>query len=196
MKTNIVTNVVIAFAVGGSSTLSLSSENRNIFESTNNPNNSFVCPPINVPLNIQPSDGPITIEPTAQSGDLCTLTLQDVSGIPVPVARSYDGSDWEVTAGPFASILSPPTCFNGKCTFEKLPEPDSTQKKYVLTSYFHIGFGAQADAARLLEQATFGPTRATIDALAAVPSADKYEAWVKDQIATPMTSHREYYRKR
>lgn len=178
-----VSNVVIASAVGAVSALSHAS--------------AVTCPPIDSSISFFPSNGVIAINPTAQSGDLCTLTLLDSSiGVSTPVARSYDGLDWEVAAGPFSSILSPPICSNTICTFENLPEQISPVKTYVLTSYFHTGFGVDADAARLLEQATFGPTRTSIDALSAISSADKYETWVKDQIAMPLTSHREYYRKR
>ena len=84
--------------------------------------NSFTCPQVDSPLNILPNDGIISVAKTAQSGDLCTLTLLDpVTGVLSPVARSYDGSDWEVTAGPFAEILSPPICSKGICKFVNKP---------------------------------------------------------------------------
>ena len=149
-------------------------------------------------LRIAPNkNGIIAIYSTSNLGYLCTLTLKDpASGTLMPVARSYDGSDWEVTAGPLASTLAKPICSNGICKFDNIPESDSNEKTYILTSYFHMSLSEYADAARLLEQATFGPTRATISALADLSGADKYEKWVKDQMGKPLTSHREYYRKR
>eukprot|EP00586_Coscinodiscus_wailesii_P011040 CAMPEP_0172493050 /NCGR_PEP_ID=MMETSP1066-20121228/24373_1 /TAXON_ID=671091 /ORGANISM="Coscinodiscus wailesii, Strain CCMP2513" /LENGTH=895 /DNA_ID=CAMNT_0013263005 /DNA_START=387 /DNA_END=3071 /DNA_ORIENTATION=+ len=130
------------------------------------------------------------------SGDLCILSIQEPESTSKPVGRSYDGADWEISAGPFAQSLSAPICSESVCIFVGLPEPDSANESYVLTSYHHDGFGIEAEAARFLEQATFGPTRSTIDNLVA-SGENKYTTWVKNQIETvPMSSHREYYRRR
>ena len=51
----------------------------------------------------------------------------------------------------------------------------------------------ELSASRFLEQATFGPTRESINDLAT--NLD-YEGWIVDQINTPHVTMREYYRKR
>ena len=54
-------------------------------------------------------------------------------------------------------------------------------------AYAQAGSAAQRDAARLLTQATYGPTMADIDRVASIgPSA-----WINQQIATPATLHLE-----
>eukprot|EP00928_Gymnodinium_smaydae_P027006 TRINITY_DN2102_c0_g1_i1.p1 TRINITY_DN2102_c0_g1~~TRINITY_DN2102_c0_g1_i1.p1 ORF type:complete len:1927 (+),score=287.17 TRINITY_DN2102_c0_g1_i1:97-5877(+) len=47
--------------------------------------------------------------------------------------------------------------------------------------------------AEFLIRASFGPTRASVDALQALPN---HEAWIEQQMALPATSHRAYYRQR
>jgi uncharacterized protein (DUF1800 family)/uncharacterized protein (DUF1501 family) len=167
----------------------------------------FSCPEVGVdgtPVSLvietssilEASASGISVDSTLMLGDLCILTIQGSESTSKPVARSYDAADWEISAGPFTQSLTSPICSGSVCTFVDLPIPDSADETYVLTSYHHNGFGTEAEAARFLEQATFGPTRATIDSLVA-SGQDKYMTWVKDQIETvPMSSHREYYRRR
>eukprot|EP00746_Dinoflagellata_sp_MGD_P168408 gnl/MRDRNA2_/MRDRNA2_99843_c0_seq1.p1 gnl/MRDRNA2_/MRDRNA2_99843_c0~~gnl/MRDRNA2_/MRDRNA2_99843_c0_seq1.p1 ORF type:complete len:1948 (-),score=297.36 gnl/MRDRNA2_/MRDRNA2_99843_c0_seq1:198-6041(-) len=54
-------------------------------------------------------------------------------------------------------------------------------------------FRTKEKDARFLIQASFGPTRASMKELSKFQS---YEAWIKDQMALPIESHREYYRAR
>lgn len=154
----------------------------------------YVCPqasgnPVAIDTPDATSPAGITI---ASSAILCTLTLTDISsGISAPVARSYDGKEWEVTAGPLVATLAPP---NGG-TFKGLPVPKKLSERYVLTSYDHTGFGEDADATRFLQQATFGPTRSSISEM--VATGNDYETWVTNQIeSVPLSSHREYWRRR
>ncbi len=148
--------------------------------------------------------GGIQISLSSQTGDLCTLTLKKSNyafASPeafqgAPIARSYDGLAWEKTAGPLSATLPKPICTTSYCTFVGLPPPDSNEDTYLLTSYSHSGFGVEAEAARFLQQASFGPSRDTINGLVAT-SGDKFEKWVKNQIQNvPLSSHREYYRRR
>lgn len=147
----------------------------------------FACPDAGTSVTIPGSDivqaasssaGGITVDKTLASGNLCTLTLQDTNDddpstvVPIPVARSFDGGNWEITAGPLSRTLPSMTCSPSDCTFVGLPllasdTDDELNKIYVLTSYSHASPGPEADAARFLEQATFGPTRETIDSLVA-----------------------------
>ncbi len=149
--------------------------------------------------------GGIQISLSSQTGDLCTLTLKKSNyafASPeafqgAPIARSYDGLAWEKTAGPLSATLPKPICTTSYCTFVGLPPPDSNEDTYLLTSYSHSGFGVEAEAARFLEQASFGPSRDTINGLLVATSGNKYERWVKNQIENvPLSSHREYFRRR
>ena len=168
----------------------------------------YVCPPIgSAPLVLPLSEGSSTFDPlvlnaTAQDGELCTLTLRDAAGFR-PVARSYDGKDWEVTAGPLSETLESPSCSDAPdtpapgqvrhCSFSSIPPPANNDTAYVLTTYSHSGFGDAAEASRFLEQATFGPTKTTINDLAA--SGLNFQGWIESQIALPATSLRETYRR-
>lgn len=166
---------------------------------------SLIIPTHDVIAAASSSTGGISTAITQQSGDLCTLTLQDISSdsdpvLHVPIARSYDGRDWEATAGPLSDTLtSSLSCSEDNvCTFVGLSAPKYDTQSYVLTSYHHTGFGQEAEAARFLEQATFGPTRSTIDDLvtSSLSQEEKYKMWVRNQVENvPMSSHREMYRR-
>ena len=175
---------------------------------------SFACPDANSsgPVSLViPADavanasssanGGIALETTSAVGELCTLTLEyeDESGaVSKPIARSYDGNGWEKTAGAFSQSLPMPDCSSGlNCIFLDLPPPEG-DKNYVLTSYFHAGFGEKAEVARFLEQSTFGPSRDTINQLhSSSAGGDKYRSWIYNQVYNvPMTSHREWFRRR
>ncbi len=169
--------------------------------------NHFACPPPGSSIVIPRTAieaGYIQLDVTSSNGgDLCTLTLQDSSNgpsVPIPVSRSYDGRDWEITAGPFSDTMSQPDCVTSVCTFSDFPPlKNDDDVSYVLTSYFRDvdDIGAEAEVARFLEQATFGPSRDTIQDLAnSNAGQDKYFNWVKNQVENiPMNSHREYFRK-
>ncbi len=179
---------------------------------------SFTCPPLDssslsstLELSISSVESAsFTIGIANNSpGYLCTLTRHDISNNNsiVPIARSYEGNNWEVSAGSYAEILSQPSCgapdaVEGACLFESLPPQgaDIDAYVYVLTSYQHaVAGGKKAEAARFLEQATFGRTKADIDSLYSTTATNSgepdYLSWLTDQImTTPMTSHRAYYR--
>ncbi len=180
---------------------------------------SFTCPPAGsttvIPTtSIEDAGGIVDLE-RSPDDSLCTLTLQVTSSdinennkseANIPVLRSYDGRDWERTAGPFSETMPLPSCnsddsSDGVCTVDitdHLPNDDSAQL-YVLTTYPPKDIGMEAEAARFLEQATFGPNRDTIQQLVESSEGDDQYllTWVKDQVESiPMNSHREYYRKR
>ena len=69
-----------------------------------------------------------------------------------------------------------------------------TQSLYRLESFQRTSLSSQAQAARFLEQATFGSTRDDINSL--VSTSLDYEGWVTQQLNLPISSLREYYRKR
>jgi hypothetical protein len=55
---------------------------------------------------------------------------------------------------------------------------------------------ARAWAARLLLQATFGPTNVAIGEVLAFSASAEREGWVSDQMARPATLMRPFYRER
>jgi len=141
-------------------------------------------------------DLPMTAD--TDSGQLCILSIQSQSKM-IPVARSYNGREWEASGGFLASRLTAPTCDSdtGRCTFARngLPPPEFGES-YILTYYEHAGSGGDnADAARFLEQSTFGGSLTDITNL--VNTGLNYESWLTEQMSPSiMTSHREYYRRR
>ena len=173
----------------------------------------YVCPPaggapLALPLlaeGTSPSD-PLILNATAHAGELCTLTLRDAAGIR-PIARSYDGKDWQVTAGPLSETLDSPTCSDAPdaptirhCSLSSLPPAAEVADGavYTLTTYANPGYGDAAEAARFLEQATFGPTQSDIDSLTTSPGTGgtlNFTAWVQSQVSLPVTSLRESYRR-
>ena len=172
----------------------------------------YVCPPaggapLALPLLAGGSDptDPLILNATARAGELCTLTLRDAAGIR-PIARSYNGKDWEVTAGPLSETLDSPTCSDAAdapairhCFFSSLPPAAAVTNGsvYTLTTYADPGYGDAAEAARFLEQATFGPTQSDIDSLTSPGNGGtlNFTAWVRSQISVPVTSLRESYRR-
>jgi len=147
----------------------------------------------------------LSLASTGYDGDVCILSLLSPDA-QKPVARTYDGRDWEVSAGPFAGHLDEPSCSDeGICTFN-LPVDasalgDDDDKIYMLTSYSH-NTSRKAEIARFLEQTTFGPTLAGINSLSETStdsgSAD-YASWIEDQMdptssGAGISSHREFFR--
>ncbi len=74
-----------------------------------------------------------------------------------------------------------------------LPPLSGEGQEYVLETLTH-SISSEAEAARFLEQATFGPTREEIDAL--VGSGLDFETWVAEQMAMPPSSLRVFCRTR
>mmetsp|Transcript_19333 Transcript_19333/g.27328 ORF Transcript_19333/g.27328 Transcript_19333/m.27328 type:complete len:1758 (+) Transcript_19333:76-5349(+) len=157
------------------------------------------CPlePNNAPIAV--SAGLINLE-RSSSVSLCTLTkiITHESGdnTLMPVARSYYGNDWEVSAGVFASIVSP-QCATASCSLD-LP-PLAANENYMLTTLAEPERTYHDKVARFLEQASFGVTKQDLYSNwdASIPLETSIAAWVDDQInSVPMTAHREYYRKR
>ena len=145
------------------------------------------------------SAGPIML---AKSDLLCILTkaVQQSDGTLsniAPVARSYDGRAWEPSAGDFAERLLHNTEFGDYNTGTQLNLPElSAGEKYYLTSYSY-DIDEESEVARLLESATFG-TRAE-DLLSwnkGIATADAASQWIQEQINKPMTSHRDFFRRR
>ena len=116
----------------------------------------------------------------SESGSLCALQGATVLG------RSYDGFQWEESAVARERF----SCgSDGKCTvfvpgdlgpFKLVSYPTVIQNK------------TDKEVARFLMQASFGPTKAELDAW----GTKTFVQWIQEQIDLPPTSHREYFRKR
>jgi hypothetical protein len=109
----------------------------------------------------------------------------------VLAGRSYDGHDWEA---------APPLNLLFACTAEACAAdiPSSTDRAYHVEEASieaPIASSNQTLAARLLNQATFGTTKASLGELVASHDGDA-ERWVKKQMQLPLSSHREFIRRR
>ena len=107
-----------------------------------------------------------------------------------PVARSYDGLDWERTQGGATLGID---CGGGACQAKI-----STGSAFTITSHkvpIENTLTPLHKASRFLTQATFGPTRATLQSVDATTGAGVTK-WIHDQMALPPTLHREYFRRR
>jgi hypothetical protein len=120
----------------------------------------------------------------------------------VPIARSYQGGDWQRSAGPYAQKLelscpeSSSVCDLQIPILPKLPEG-----RFVLMPFQYSLDNDRALVSRFFHQTTFGPTMSMIDDwdYSADSLSGEMAKWVKDQMdisITPMTSHREFLRKR
>ena len=156
-----------------------------------------------------------TTLPRSLPGQL--LTLRRIAGngssggacASAVVARSYDGHLWEgVQPAPVQPVCSAAT---GDCTLVvpaaatfNCPAPPAQPCSFRVDAAARgaVQGGADALVARLLTQATFGPTRASLAAYKSAAhsggggAAAAAAAWVQSQLALPPTSLREYYRAR
>ena len=105
-----------------------------------------------------------------------------------PVARSYDGHDWERTQGVALLDL---VCAAGLACAVKIP----ASSVYHITHDVAPAVDALQKASRFLAQTTFGPTRATLQSVDATTDAGVTK-WIDDQMALPPMLHREYFRRR
>jgi hypothetical protein len=160
------------------------------------------------PATIGPGNVPL---PPSDTGTLLVISLVDASlgaaSAGTRVARSYDAHPWELSGemrtpgivltprgnGAFARITLPP------------PAGSAAGRTYVLSRFSRASADgtarhqpAEQRAARLLMQATFGPTRSTVAEVAALANDTDAAAreWVRRQMALPVTSLREHYRRR
>jgi len=147
----------------------------------------------------------------SSQGKLCSLiaikdSKRSTSKIEVPIARSYDGYDWEILKGSYQHAKS--TCFDEFCNISvpstSIPS-DHHRSSFILSSFSEssLNFTIRDKASQFLEQTTFGPTLESIESLTNNGEIsenklnENLKDWLYDQIMTvPATSHREYFRKR
>lgn len=131
--------------------------------------------------------GALTL-PTTSANGLTRLHKNCGSLIEAGVARSYGGRDWE----PVQPAPLPVTCVSGTCTVT-VPADTVYCLKEVDTSL--VPGSNNAAAARLLSQATFGATVASI-AEVVTTHANSVANFLTAQFAATPTSLREHVRER
>lgn len=163
---------------------------------------TYACPalPEGSPTVITDTSSPARLSTVSNPDGLCTLVRRNINPPHrrAPVARSYANRPWETTAGLFANTQQ--SGLDIDCTSSGTGECDVTLpplnagEEYILESYVHSSPSSDATAARFLEQSTFGATREDIDAL--VATGLDFESWLHDQMNMPVSSLREFYRRR
>jgi hypothetical protein len=136
---------------------------------------------------------------------LCTLTKVVSSSstgeiTSIPIARSYGNDPWERAAGEYAASLflnRDILCYTAGCQIH-LPELEAGSEYHLST--FSLSSSDSNEYARFLETATFGITQEQLDAfdLSSHSVQTNIVAWISNQMnrsITPMSSHREYWRK-
>jgi len=124
----------------------------------------------------------------------------------VPLARSYNGNDWEVAAGDvaIATFKHGFLCYSQGCQIN-LPALDPGVR-YHLTAYTH-SLKRKDEMARFLETATFGMTSAEVEQLKSSAQTlggnnGNFEAIVdwfafqSDKQSISLTGHRKFWRER
>ena len=156
-------------------------------------------------------DAPLTINADSvilrvANMTLCTLSKSVTSPKSskvalIPIARSYDNNPWEQSTGEYAASIFDDVdieCYAVGCQLN-LPALKA-EEKYTLSTSLH-SLSKSDEYARFLETATFGVTQEQLDAFAESSKSVQGDItnWISEQmnsITTPMTSHREYWRKR
>lgn len=152
---------------------------------------SFDCPPTEASIDLFTS-GAVSITISSET-KLCTLIEVTPAGYLKPVGRSYDANNWEPSAGYYSTLKF--ECFNGSCSVN-LPDL-SGSARYQLTSFDAPTYSSKDIIARFLEQTTFGPTKAEILSFDTNNLPLSFAKWIENQqTVVPLTSHREYYRRR
>eukprot|EP00051_Salpingoeca_urceolata_P032686 m.16891 g.16891 ORF g.16891 m.16891 type:complete len:2374 (-) comp5352_c0_seq1:24-7145(-) len=140
--------------------------------------------------------GAVVLPPSSSDGVL-RLVANQGTATEATIARSWNGMPWE----PVRPITVNLTCIQATCA-ATLQDDGTVYTVDAVSAGSNgnseasapIAKSASAKAARLLTQASFGPTRAAIDHVLALGSP---EAWVREQMDDlPPTLLREYFRAR
>jgi uncharacterized protein (DUF1800 family) len=128
----------------------------------------------------------------SSTGSLCTLVkVNSNDSSIIPIGRSYNGGDWENTAGAFSNI---PFSCEPFCGIE-LPSL-ANGDTYRLAEFTH-SISQQEELARFLDQSTFGVTRKDLLSFdEEFPTDVSIASWIQNQIDNvEITSHRAWFRK-
>ena len=161
-------------------------------------------PDYTYPATVGPGVVPL---PSSEAGVLYTLSLVTIAtGTGPPLARSHDGHPWDELGDRRVRVVPAAQGSDGAPTVVLPPMAEGSGRAYLLERYDASESTATrhalADrvAARLLMQATFGGTPSTLRNLSTAISTDGSAAaigsWLHEQMAMPLSSHREHYRRR
>lgn len=113
------------------------------------PRGAVINGQIDVPIDPDPSDTLVVSLPQSSAGKLITMSrVSSDNADAVPVARSYDGHDFE-TLHP---LLLPVDCSAGSCSVDIPPHSGQATVQYVLKEYNPQPNTPAQDFARLLIQ--------------------------------------------
>jgi len=159
---------------------------------------SFTCPSTvgeQITFSVAAGGQVVTLKRTTLgSSFLCTLELENSDTlVRTPVARTYDGHEWERVGGGFvaAHFEEEWTCTATQCT-ATLPASNSDSQYILQTRAVDVIVSEQDQRARFLEAASMGATPQQVLSTSGFPPVG---TWIKDQMALPITSHREFYRR-
>lgn len=174
----------------------------------------FACPStLQTPTQLPSfTGGKLLLAPTSREGDLCILTRVNrnvTKKVYIPIARSYDGSDWHRIRGKYISNTAV-TCgeasdagssFNAGdylCEVD-VPVLAADNVGYFLTSWADGVATDRRVAARFLEKASWGAKWGEIINLENEVAANGKKAlaqWVMTQQSLEPSSHRKFFRER
>ena len=167
-------------------------------------NNVVDCPPAGASPTIVGSGA--VIFGLSKGSNLCSLDKEVTSSSTnqktlIPIALSYEGNPWEQAAGEHAQRVfggEEILCYLSGCQLN-LPELQEGES-YVLSSSSHV-LSKENEYARFLETATFGITEDDLESIdkPSINIQENIATWISKQMnvtATPMSSHREFWRKR
>jgi hypothetical protein len=153
----------------------------------------FYCPSFEGSFDIYTS-GLVEISNSNQN-TLCTVTEITKDSFLKPVARSYNGMNWEASSGDYSGVSI--VCGASRSSNVSLPLLPAGSR-FQITTFKPPSYTVSDQVARFLEQATLGPTLKDISLFTSSSILQlSFANWVKtQQTSVPLTSHREYYRRR
>lgn len=134
------------------------------------------------------SAGPLAL-PATGAGQVTRLQRDCGQTEESGTARSFDGNDW----APIPPHPLPVNCVAGACSVT-IPSDGLIYCLHEVDTQ-HVPTSAEAAAARLLQQATFGPSDAEINHVSSTLAGD-VSAFLTEQFAAPATTLRGHYRER
>ena len=157
---------------------------------SNSPNGSIINGEIDVPIFPDSSKTLTVALPPSDLGFLITMSQVSADNDDaVPVARSYDGHDFE-TLNPLLLLVD---CNAGSCSVDIPSYSGQAAMHYIIQEYIPQAKTTAQDSARLLLQGTYGPTQTSLSEAMAIGSA---AVWVRDQMNKPASFLRAHYRRR
>ena len=141
----------------------------------------------------------------APNDDEEEFVRQDQVGrnILAPAGRSYHSLPWERVAGPYRSSVHYDCGHDDEDDNREMLHvcqvtlpPLGSNQAFVLLTYNRT-LSQRNTVARFLQQTTFGPTKEEVESWDYSAGDDAFATWTQEQMYTvPLTSHREFWRRR